>query len=177
MIITQAMSFVSSADHHLMHRLNQWHPPRWLRWWMIIATRCGDGWLWAACGAILLCSRDRSGLSALNAAALAVSVGILLFRWIKRTVRRPRPIDLMPHCWADLLPPDQFSFPSGHSITAFAVASPLGCFYSAVSPLLLFLAISIAVSRVVLGMHYASDVVVGSAIGIILGFGAVTLVV
>jgi undecaprenyl-diphosphatase len=177
MIIAQAMSFVSSADHHLMHRLNQWRPPRWLRWWMIMATRCGDGWLWAVCGLILLWSHDHSGPSALIAAAVAVTVGILLFRWIKRMVRRPRPIDLMPHCWAELLPPDQFSFPSGHSITAFAVAISLGSSYPAFSPLLLFFAINIAVSRVLLGMHYASDVIAGSAIGAILGFASNALVV
>ena len=70
-----------------------------------------------------------------------------------------------------------FSFPSGHSITACSVAVSLGSFYPAVWPALLFLAISIAVSRVLLGMHYASDVIVGAAIGTILGYAAIAVVI
>ena len=142
---------------------------------MITATRCGDGWLWAACGLVLIYSQDPLALRAFLSAALAVTAGILLFCSIKRAVRRPRPVDIMPHYWAQFLPPDQFSFPSGHSITAFSLAVSLGSFYPAYWPALLFMAASIAVSRVLLGMHYASDVVAGSAIGVILGYAAVAI--
>ena len=45
---------------------------------------------------------------------------------VKRLTGRRRPCEIAPHCWATLLPPDQFSFPSGHSITAFAIAIPVG---------------------------------------------------
>jgi undecaprenyl-diphosphatase len=64
-----------------------------------------------------------------------------------------------------LLPPDQFSFPSGHTITAFAVALGVSAFYPILTPLLIFAAVSIAVSRILLGMHFLSDVVVGAIIG------------
>jgi undecaprenyl-diphosphatase len=74
-----------------------------------------------------------------------------------------------PHCWAQLLPPDQFSFPSGHTITAFAVAVSLGGFYPEMLPGLFFCAASVAASRVVLGMHFLSDVLAGAAIGATLG--------
>jgi undecaprenyl-diphosphatase len=70
-----------------------------------------------------------------------------------------------------ILPPDQFSFPSGHSITAFAVAVPVGLFYPGLASVLLFLAASIALSRIILGMHFLSDVLAGSAIGAALGYG------
>lgn len=76
---------------------------------------------------------------------------------------------MVPHCWATLLPPDQFSFPSGHTITAFAVAIPLGVFYPSLMVGLLFCALSIALSRVMLGLHFLSDVVAGCIIGIALG--------
>ena len=70
-----------------------------------------------------------------------------------------------PHCWATLLPPDQFSFPSGHTITAFAVAVSLSMFYPALLVGLLFCAVSVAASRILLGMHFLSDVLAGAAIG------------
>src|SRR5258708_1215284 len=129
MTISRAWSSLAAPDHMLMHRVNRWMAPAWVRWWTIAATRCGDGWLWAACGLILLLSHDSARYAALLAAVISSSLGILLFRVLKTTVGRRRPCHLEPHCWATLLPPDQFSFPSGHSITAFAVAIPLSHYY------------------------------------------------
>jgi undecaprenyl-diphosphatase len=108
-------------------------------------------------------------LAALGSAVLAVAVGIALFVNIKRVCGRRRPCALEPHCWAKLLPPDQFSFPSGHTITAFAVAVALGTFYPAMRPGLFFCASSVAASRVVLGMHFLSDVLAGAVVGATLG--------
>lgn len=64
----------------------------------------------------------------------------------------------------------QFSFPSGHSITAFALALVLGSFYPEFQVPLLVIATSIALSRIILGMHFLSDVLAGSAIGILIGY-------
>jgi hypothetical protein len=51
----QAMlNFIAVRDHRLMHQVNRWQPPRWIRLWMICATRGGDGWLWYAMGLIIL---------------------------------------------------------------------------------------------------------------------------
>ena len=38
--------FIENRDHRVMHRLNNWRAPRWIRFWMLSATRMGDGWLW-----------------------------------------------------------------------------------------------------------------------------------
>jgi undecaprenyl-diphosphatase len=72
---------------------------------------------------------------------------------------------LEPHCWSTLLPPDQFSFPSGHTITAFAVSVPLASHYPEASPALFFCSFSIALSRILLGMHFLSDVAAGALLG------------
>lgn len=170
MIVSKAVSTLAAPDYKLMRRVNRWRAPRWIRWWMLAATRAGDGWLWAACGVALLASNDPARHAALAAAALAAAIGILLFCFLKKVVARLRPCNFEPHCWAELLPPDQFSFPSGHSITAFAVAISIGMFYPPLLPGLVFCASSIALSRVLLGMHFLSDVVAGSALGAALGY-------
>ena len=92
--------------------------------------------------------------AALIAASLATVMGILIFKTLKKAVGRKRPCHIEPHCWATLLPPDQFSFPSGHTITAFAIAISLGMFYRGLLPELLLIAGSIALSRILLGMHF-----------------------
>jgi len=170
------LTFIAHRDHKLMRRINRWYAPRWIRLWMICATRGGDGWLWYAMGAIVLLFGGPQRFLAVASGALAAGSGIALFLRLKRAARRRRPVALEPHCWATLLPPDQFSFPSGHTITAFAVAVSLSLFYPTLAIGLLFCAASVAVSRILLGMHFLSDVLAGAAIGSLLAYGSVHLV-
>ena len=165
-------SQIQSSDHRLMRRVHRWRAPRWFRILMIVATRGGDGWLWYGLGLILLVYGGEQRFAAIGAAGSSAVAGIFLFRGLKRTSRRKRPCEIEPHCWALVLPPDKYSFPSGHSITAFAVAVTLGLFYPFLQPCLLCLALLIAASRIILGMHFLSDVIAGSALGVALGFAS-----
>lgn len=160
---------INSNDHRLMRRVHKWKPPRWFRILMILATRLGDGWLWYGLGVILLFYGGPQRFEAIGAAGSAAVAGIFLFRGLKKTSRRQRPYEVEPHCWSSILPPDKFSFPSGHSITAFAVALSVGLFYPDLQGVLLTVAFLIASSRIILGMHFLSDVLAGSAIGVTLG--------
>jgi len=169
------LSYIARRDQRLMLRVHRWPAPRWIRIWMLAATRGGDGWLWYAMGAVILLIGGEDRFYAVAAAMLAVATGIALFLELKKITGRRRPCALEPHCWAHLLPPDQFSFPSGHTITAFAVAVSLSCFYPALTAGLLFCAVSVASSRILLGMHFLSDVVAGALIGSMLGYFTASL--
>jgi undecaprenyl-diphosphatase len=174
MTLSHAMlSYVARRDYNLMLRVNRWHAPRWIRVWMLCATRGGDGWLWYAMGAVILLAGGDRRFAAVGAASLAAGLGIAIFLCLKKGIGRKRPCSVEPHCWATLLPPDQFSFPSGHTITAFAVSVALSGFYPDLSMGLLFCALSIATSRILLGMHFLSDVLAGAAIGTALACGSV----
>jgi undecaprenyl-diphosphatase len=175
-IASAMLSFIAHRDQRLMRRINRWSAPRWIRLWMIAATRGGDGWLWYAMAAAILAFGGENRLQAVLAAALAVAAGIALFLRVKKMTGRRRPCEFEPHCWAKLLPPDRFSFPSGHTITAFAVAISLSLYYPGMAAGLLFCAVSVALSRILLGMHFLSDVLAGAAIGTGLAYAAVSLV-
>lgn len=166
---------VTSSDYSLMRRVNRWPAPRWFQLWMLGSTRIGDGWLWGFLAAAIALWGGSRRFDALEVSLTAGLTGCALFMLLKRACGRRRPCHIMPHCWAQLLPPDQFSFPSGHTITAFAVAVSLGPFYPALAPALFFTAASIAASRILLGMHFLSDVLAGAAIGTVLA--KLTLVV
>src|SRR5277367_5073197 len=161
---------IQSNDHRLMRRVHRWRAPRWLRILMIVATRGGDGWLWYTLGLILVFFGGPHRFAAIEASVSAAAVGILVFRNLKHASHRKRPCEIEPHCWSLILPPDKYSFPSGHSITSFAIALSIGMFYPDLQAVLLVVAFLIASSRIILGMHFLSDVLAGSTIGILLGY-------
>ncbi|MCU1325156.1 MAG: phosphoesterase, PA-phosphatase related [Bryobacterales bacterium] len=170
--LERAIYTLSRPDYGLMRRVNRWNAPRWFRWWMLLATRAGDGWLWGLIGIAVLCSPADDRFVAIEASGFSVAAGIAVFQGAKRIFRRTRPRDIEPHCWACITTFDVFSFPSGHSTTAFAVAVSLGSFFPEVMPLLLILAANVAISRVVVGLHFMTDVLVGSGLGACIGYAA-----
>ena len=175
MIGANVLGYIATRDQRLMTRVNGWRPPSWFRAWMLGSTRGGDGWLWYVIGLLVLLFGGEERWHAVGAGSTAVASGVGLFILLKRTFRRRRPCALGPHCWADLLPPDQFSFPSGHTITAFAMLASLVCFYPILLIPMTFCALSIAASRIILGMHFLSDVIAGALIGITIGYNAAQL--
>jgi undecaprenyl-diphosphatase len=174
MAMTKAvLGFIENRDHRVMRRLNRWSAPRWIRFWMLVSTRMGDGWLWYSLALIVLMLGGPSRYAAVSASASAALAGVVVFKLLKRLSQRKRPCHLEPHCWSKVLPPDQFSFPSGHTMTAFSIALVVSFFYPSLEWPMYFLAISIGLSRIVLGMHFLSDVLAGAALGSGLGFASI----
>jgi undecaprenyl-diphosphatase len=164
---------VLASDDRLSGRLLEWRPPRWVRILMLTATRLGDGWLWLAAAVLLAASGDR-GLQVLSAGAVSAGVANALLVCVKNRFRRARPcerakpraFDVAPLGW---LPSDRFSFPSGHALNAFAIGSVIALAIPAAAVPVLALAASVAASRVVLGLHWLSDVLAGAVAGIVIG--------
>jgi membrane-associated phospholipid phosphatase len=94
-------------------------------------------------------------------------------RTAKELVDRARPA----HAGVDVSPavstPGDPSFPSGHTMTAFAAAVVVGAFYPRLRWLLLGLATLVGLSRVYLGVHFLADVLAGAAAGVAIGLCAV----
>ena len=139
------LSFITSRDHNLMRRLNGWRPPRWVRMWMLLASRIGDGWLWYSIGILLLIFGGPNRFVAVGSATLSAALAVGLFLRLKKIIGRKRPCSIAPCSWATLLPPDQFSFPSGHTISAFSVVVSVSRFYPEWTIPLLFCVLPIAV--------------------------------
>jgi undecaprenyl-diphosphatase len=105
--------------------------------------------------------------------ALVISVALsgLVVNIIKPIVERQRPYDhfvpLGIEVNAPLDPPPDKSFPSGHTQTAFGAATYLSCMYPGLSPVFLGLALLTGLSRIAVGVHYPSDVLVGALFGIV----------
>jgi lipid A 4'-phosphatase len=105
----------------------------------------------------------------------SIALSGIIVDLLKVVVGRPRPKLLFASgayefSWIGL-GADHWSFPSGHAATAAALATALWCLWP--EPLLLYAiaAALVAMSRVVMGAHYLSDVIMGAFIGIVVSRG------
>jgi undecaprenyl-diphosphatase len=138
-------------------------------------SRLGDGVFWYALMAVLALFCGRAGIdAALHLAAIGL-ISLLLYKLLKRWTRRPRPCasDLRIRAW--VAPLDEFSFPSGHTLHAVAFSIVALSYFPVLAWLLIPFTASIAVSRVVLGLHYPSDVLAATGIGSGLALGSIWL--
>ena len=98
-------------------------------------------------------------------AALSYFAALGLSTLLKGVFDRPRPSVVDPAVHPLVAVPHNGSMPSGHAATAFAAGVAVGLVHPRLRWPLVVLAALIAFSRVWLGVHYLSDVLVGSALG------------
>jgi undecaprenyl-diphosphatase len=135
-------------------------------------TRAGDGSSWTLYGLLLLATFDPAALAATARLATAAGLATLFSQALKRSLGRARPDRAIVGFEALSGNPDRFSFPSGHTAAAFAVAVAFAGAPFGLGAALFLFAIGIAVARVYLGAHYPLDVAAGAALGSIAGLAA-----
>lgn len=100
-------------------------------------------------------------------AMLTLVITQVIVQSIKRLVNRPRPYHTGSVITVMQPPGCQYSFPSGHTACSFALALSIGYVLSFLSTPLLILAILVGLSRIALGFHYPTDVLIGAIIAVV----------
>jgi undecaprenyl-diphosphatase len=162
------MARVDAAEYGLCRRLNRGAAFALPRRIFQLASRLGDGILWYALLGALPLLYGAAALRPVLVMALTGAAGVALYSLLKRIFVRERPF--ITHAAIDqaAAPLDRYSFPSGHTLHAVSFTWQAGAHFPELLWLLLPLAALIAASRVVLGLHYPSDVLAGAAIGAVL---------
>lgn len=140
-----------------------------------LASRLGNGAFWYLLMGLLPLAFGLAGLWQALAMAACGLAGTGLYKLIKGSTRRPRPCAEAEGLVLTVPPLDVFSFPSGHTLHAVAFTLIAGWHHPALLWVLAPFTLLVAASRVVLGLHYPSDVAVGAALGA--GLAAATLLV
>ncbi len=132
-----------------------------------LISKSADGYLYAIAAVMLLFITPQSGQLFLKAGLLSYGMKVPLYMLIKRRVRRKRPFDDLEGVNFLLAPPDEFSFPSGHTAGAFVFAIICGhLFPLSYAPLLLWASL-VGFSRIYVGVHYPTDILAGALLGVL----------
>jgi undecaprenyl-diphosphatase len=132
------------------------------------------GLVWIALAAPVAYLARRNVLFSVAFTAACVWTADLLALALKSAAGRPRPFETIPQ--ADpLMGAVGQSMPSGHAATSFAGAVILTYLLPRAAPFFFLLATAVAFSRVYVGVHYVSDVVVGALLGTVVGLAGLGL--
>jgi len=171
-----SLQALAGWDEVWCRRFNHAASVPWLRAFFRAVSRLGDGVFWYVLMAGFVVVDGAAALPAVAHMAATGAVGVALYKWLKSRTLRPRPYQVRAAIRRGADPLDQFSFPSGHTLHAVSFAILMVAYYPQLAWLVVPFGAAVAISRLVLGLHYPSDVLAGAGLGAALALASFAFV-
>ena len=140
-----------------------------------ILSFTGDGYTYVIIAALALAMAPSAGQALLVVGCLAFAIELPLYFLLKKVFKRRRPYDADPSVAQIHNPSDEFSFPSGHTTAGFMVAYLVCHFFPwALIPMYIWASL-IGMSRVILRVHFVSDIIAGMLLGTALAYFSLSM--
>jgi undecaprenyl-diphosphatase len=173
--MTAVIEYLDDLEIGICLRINSLgHVPcveTFFRW----ISKLGDGSFWTVMALALFRERGPAALPWILQLAATAGAGVLIYKLLKHCLVRERPYVSHGAIRLGAAPLDRYSFPSGHTLHAVSFTTLFGYVEPLFFVVALPFAILVAMSRVVLGLHYPSDVLVGAVIGFALANVSIAL--
>lgn len=147
-----------------------------VQWPFALISRLGDGVFWYSLIAILPLVDGLDGLRAALHMLITGAAALAIYKSLKGATRRERPCHSLADIPISVAPLDHYSFPSGHTLHAVSFTIVALHYYPQLAWVLVPFTLLVAASRVLLGLHYPSDVAAASGIGLGLAYTGILLV-
>ena len=131
-----------------------------------VVSRLGNGIFWYILMFTLPFIFGLSAISVVIQMILTGVCGLVIYKIMKNHTERLRPYMVSDSIKLGTQPLDQYSFPSGHTLHAVGFSNIICFYYPEFTILLYTITGLVAASRMILGLHYPSDVLIGATIGI-----------
>lgn len=158
---------INKFDNYILFNIEKYMQNEYLDRLMPIVTSMGNGGLiWITIAGVLMLDKSYKAIG--NVVILTLIISTIIGEGIvKHLVRRVRPCNYQSTINLLIAKPMSYSFPSGHTVSSFAVAEILSIYFSQYKLIFIGVALLIAFSRLYLYVHYPSDIISGIIIGIL----------
>lgn len=154
-----------TRDVQMFYYFNRQMQCKIFDWMMPCLTHLGGATVTVSSLLLLMIFNDGALLIWSAHAFVALITSHLVVRMIKKLIPRQRPYLIVSNTRTFPNPLKDYSFPSGHTTSSFAIAMTFSLFSSSLAIVLFPLAFIVGLSRIYLGLHYPTDVMIGAFIG------------